>query len=108
MFSPPRVFKQGGRLGLKSGSSMDQLTGWSFDLKVDRDRAIKTIKEEKPMLVIVSPPCTYFSMPQEPSKFNRRHNERWLERFNDNPIKVTDHLKICIKLYRVQMDKGRY
>ena len=34
---PPRVVKQGERLGLKPGSSMDLLTGWNIELKADRD-----------------------------------------------------------------------
>ena len=60
------------------------------------------------MRVIRSPPCTYFSMLQELSKFNMRHDERWLARFNDNLIKAIDHIKFCIKLYFRQMEAGRY
>ena len=60
------------------------------------------------MLVIGSPPCTYFSTLQELNNFNQRYNEEWLARFNDNRIKATEHTKFCIKLYRMQMDKGRY
>ena len=55
VFSPPRVVMQGMKIGLKALSSMDLLTGWNFELKADRDRAIKLIDEEKPMLVIGSP-----------------------------------------------------
>ena len=47
-------------------------------------------------------------MPQELNKFNQRHNEKWLAKFNDNLIKAIDHIKFCIKLYGTQMDKGRY
>ena len=65
VFSPPRVVLQGKRLGLRAGSSMDLLTGWNFELKADRDRAIQMIEEEDPMLGIGSPPCTYISMQME-------------------------------------------
>ena len=58
VFSPPRVAMQGMQIGLTAGSSMDLLTGWNFELKSDRDRAIRQIDEEKPMFVIGSPPCT--------------------------------------------------
>ena len=108
VFSPPRVVMQGMKIWLTAGSSMDLLTGWNFELKSDRDRAIRQIDEEKPMLVIGSPPCTYFSMLQELNKFNMRHDERWLARFNDNLIKAIDHVKFCIKLYLRQMEAGRY
>ena len=101
VFSPPRVVLQGERLGLRAGSSMDLLTGWNFELKADRDRAIQKIEEEEPMLLIGSPPCTHFSMLQEPNKSNQRYNEERLTRFNDNLIKATDHIKVCIKLYRL-------
>ena len=106
-FSPPRVMIQGERLGLRAGSSMDLLTGWNFELKAERERerAIQRIEEEEPMLVIGSPPCPYISTLQELNKFNQRYNEDWLARFNDNLSKATEHIKFCIKLYRMQMDK---
>ena len=75
VFSPPRVVMQGMKIGLRAGSSMDLLTGWNFELKVDRDRALRQIEEEERMLVIGSPPCTYFSELQELNKHNQRHNE---------------------------------
>ena len=50
VFSPPRVVMQGMKIGLKAGSSMDLLTGWNFELKADRDRAMKQIDEESPCL----------------------------------------------------------
>ena len=60
------------------------------------------------MLVIGSPPCTHFSTLQELNKFNQRYNEERLARFNDNLIKATEHIRFCIKLYRMQMGNGRY
>ena len=46
VFSPPTVVMQGMKSGLKAGSSMNLLTGWNFELKADRDRAIKQIYED--------------------------------------------------------------
>ena len=66
---------------------------------------MRQIEEEKPMLVIGSTPCAYFSILQELNKFNMRHDELWLARFNNNSlIKAIDHIKFCIKLYIKQMD----
>ena len=104
VFSPPRVVTQGAKIGLKAGSSMDLMTGWNFELKEDRERAIRKVKEEKPKLLIGSPPCTYFSMLQELNKHNQRHNAQWLARFNENLIKAIAHIKFCIELYKLQMD----
>ena len=50
------------------------------------------------MLVIGSPPCTYFSTLQELNKFNMRFDEKWLAKFNENLIKAIEHIKFCIKL----------
>ena len=86
---------------------MDLLTGWNFERKSDRDRAMRQLDEEEPMLIVGSPPCTYVSTLQELSKFNMRHDEAWLARFNDNPTKAIGHIKFCIKLYIRQMDAGR-
>ena len=108
VFSSPRVVMQGMEIGLKAGSSMDLLTGWKFELKADRDKAITQIYEEKPMLVVGSPPCTYVSVLQNLNKFNMRHDERCLARINDNLIKAIGHIEFCIKLYTRQMDAGRY
>ena len=44
VFSRPRVVIQGERLGLRAGSCMDLLTGWNFELKADRERAIQRIE----------------------------------------------------------------
>ena len=75
VFSPPRVVMQGLKIGLRAGSSMDLLTGWNFELKADRDRALKQLDDEEPMLVLGSPPCTCFSNQQELNKHNQRRNE---------------------------------
>ena len=60
------------------------------------------------MLVIGSPPFTYFSNLQELNKSNMRHNEEWLARFDDHLIKAIDHIKFCIGLYCRQMNARRY
>ena len=54
VFSPPRVVMQGMKIGLKAGSSTDLFTGWNFELKADRDRAMRQLDEEEPMPVIGS------------------------------------------------------
>ena len=108
VFSPPRVVMQGLKIGLQAGSSMHLLTGWDFNLESDRNRAMMQFDEEKPMLLIGSPPCTYFLALQELNKFNMRHDEQWLARFNDNLIRAIGHIQFCINLHIQQMGSGRY
>ena len=100
--------RQGEKVGLTAGDSMDLITGWNFELKEHRDKAIEMIKKQKPRLVIGSPPCAYFSNLQDLNKHNQRFNEQWMARFNDNLIKAIAHIEFCIVLYRIQMDAGRY
>ena len=92
VYSPQRVVRQGEKIGLTAGDSMDLLTGWNFELKEHRDKAIEMIKKQKPRLVIGSPPCTYFSNLQELNKHNQRFNEKWMAKFNDNLIKAIAHI----------------
>ena len=60
------------------------------------------------MMVMGSPPCTYFSMLQELNMFNQRNDARRLARLNDNRIKAIDHIKFCIELHKMQKVAGRH
>ena len=61
VYSPPRVAIEAEKFGLQPGWSMDLTNGWDFRQKEDRERAKKYVEEEKPLLLIGSPMCTYFS-----------------------------------------------
>ena len=60
-FSPERVTAVCRDYGLKPGQAMDLNNGYDFDLAADRQKAWDSMLRDKPMLVIGSPPCTYFS-----------------------------------------------
>ena len=64
VFSPPRVSTEAKKFGMKAGDAMDLTTGWDFDREEDRARAEKYIDEEKPLVLIGSPPCIAFSQLQ--------------------------------------------
>ena len=77
IYSPPRVTattKLLPELRLIPGFAFDLTTTdvdgkkWDFDNKVMRERAMKRVREEKPMLLIGSPMCTAFSTLQNISK----------------------------------------
>ena len=80
IYPPPRVaaaIKHLPELRLMSGFSLDLTTAdsdgclWDFDSKMMRDRALKRIKEERPMLLVGSPMCTAFSTWQRINNFIR-------------------------------------
>ena len=108
IFSPERVALVCKIFGLVPGSSLDLKSGWDFDLEQDRRKAEKIVREEKPDLLIGSPPCTYFSILQGLNKWLNRGNPEWLEAFEMNRQKAIRHIRFCCKLYRIQMDAGRY
>ena len=57
VFSPERVGQVRAKFGLVQGAAMDFKSGYDFDHAADRARCWAKIEQEKPMLVIVSPPC---------------------------------------------------
>ena len=64
LYSPERVNAVCSEFGLERGSSFDLRTGWDFNLEGHRRTVWKRIKEESPLFVIGSPPCTMFSVLQ--------------------------------------------
>ena len=79
VYSPERVAQVAGKYGLTAGTSMDLTTGGEFDTQADRTSAEKIIYEEKPMLLVGSPPCTYMSILQELNKWINKDNQEWLD-----------------------------
>ena len=65
VFSPKRVAQVAKRFGLTAGSSMDLTNGWDFNRDDHKRQACAKVKEEAPVLLIGSPPCTYVSVLQE-------------------------------------------
>ena len=66
-YSPPRMATMAAALGFNPGFSMDLTTAnnegkpWDLSDKKMQDAAIKQQDEQKPWLLVVSPPCTWFS-----------------------------------------------
>ena len=67
---------------------------------------MKLAKDEAPVLLIGSPPCTKFSNMQNLNLAFR--DDEWKRRFYKDREKAVIHLKFCCKLYRLQRSLGRY
>ena len=52
------------KFGLMAGDAMDLTTGWDFNKEEDRLRAEKLVDEQKPLVLIDSPPCVAFRQVQ--------------------------------------------
>ena len=57
--------KVGKEKGLRAGTSFDLQTVWDLSTKDDRQSMWKQPKEEKPSLIVISPPCGPFGQLQE-------------------------------------------
>ena len=110
LFSVPRVTKLlRPSMSLGKGLTFD-LHGdadgrsWNFLLAADRREALARIREQRPYLVIGSPPCTAFS----------RLNDGWNYRRMDPAVvlrrKVEGRvlLEFAAQVYRVQLAAGRH
>ena len=112
IYSPPRVTaacKLLPELKIIPGFALDLTTAdsdgklWDFDDVVMRERALKRVREEKPLLLVGSPMCTAFSTWQRINNLVR------------DPVTVAgelkrakQHLAFCVELYREQAKGGRY
>ena len=73
--------------------------GWDFTRQDHRDRAEKYIDEEKPLVLIGSPPCTPFSQPQTLNPKTEKSERKLKEGI--------EHMRFLVKLYKKQVDQGR-
>ncbi len=70
VFSVPRVSVAARAAGLRATISLDVLTGDDLSTFAGRRRAVHLVEARRPLLLILSPPCTMFSI------LNRNCNER--------------------------------
>ena len=65
VYSPERINKVCVKYGLIPGASFDLTIGWDLSNKDDQAKAWKIVFDDKPLIIIGSPPCTLFSTLQE-------------------------------------------
>ena len=102
IYSPERVNKVAKEKGMKTGLSLDLMTGWNFDKRSDREMAEKYIRETKPTFVIGSPMCTMFSPLQS---FNK---DKGSEEHKERMRKAEAHMKFAMRMYDIQIIERRY
>ena len=71
VFSPPRVSQLAEQRGQLDGGAFDLVTGYDLSTQADRRRCWRKLKEADPDIIIVSPPCSAFSILQS---LNHRHH----------------------------------
>ena len=108
LYSPPRVTLEGKGLGIE-GITFDLQAGrdgksWDFRRADDRARARRIIKEEKPYLVIGSPPCTDFNLRNINFNFPKMTEAERQRRRTEARV----HLDFAAEIYQTQLRAGRH
>ena len=110
VYSPPRIVTVAEAAGLRGGFSLD-LTApdcngyvWDFSERDCRERARRLMREQKPYLLIGSPPCTAWSNLQNLNRCRPGGSEK----VDEQQRRAKVHLLFCTSLYLEQMAAGRY
>ena len=113
VYSPPRItemLKGMSNQGLTPGLALDITTidpadgePWDFTVKSKRQRALKLIREQRPLFLIGSPMCTRYSTWQFLNDSKRDPGTVARER-----RQADKHLEFVAQLYREQIEGGRF
>ena len=82
VYSSERIARVCGSFQLLLGSSYDLTNGWNCCLASHRAKAIADKKEQKPTLLVGSPPCTMMSILQTLNQAKHGDDPVCLEAFN--------------------------
>ena len=96
--------------GLRPGFSLDLTvddpddgTPWNFSNAEKRAKAVRLQEEQKPFLLIGSPPCTAFTTLFQ-SSWNRMPKDEQRAKIRETIV----HVEFCVELYKRQIETGRY
>ena len=109
IFSPPRTSDAAEQMGCRSGWAVDRRApredGEAWDLTCPRhqEEVIDTIRNERPTLTVISPPCTEHRQGQATNK-NKESPAEW-----GQTVKESDEmLRFAVQVARLQMENGKY
>jgi hypothetical protein len=102
-FSPPRLVPIARISGLKAELSCDLQTGWDLMMESHQRRALAELHRRRPVVLVVSPPCTLWSPLMD---------SNWLRM--GEPLKTlrmkqgTQLLAFAMHACKIQKDAGRF
>ena len=102
VYSPPRITKEAHKQGLKGSIALDLTTGWDFRIPSHRKQALQLVRDRRPAVLILSPPCKTFSPLQNLSSFKRDP-----EVVAEEQAEGDMHLDFSMTLAELQDDNGR-
>ena len=102
VFSPPRILEHTVALGLRGDLSADLATGWDLSLEHHRANLLTEIVRRRPKIVILEPPCTWFS---QLLSLNWKHMPRHLREQRLAAAVVL--FEFCLLIMRIRLHAGR-
>ena len=102
VYSPPRTTPKAAKYGFASGGALDLSTGWDLSKKSHQKAALRLVREQQPVLVILSPPCTVFSRLRGLSNFKRPQHV-----VQEEEAAGLAHLRFAVLLAKIQHRAGR-
>ena len=108
IFSPAKFIAVASGHGLRADWALDLKNGWDLSKKSVQQRVWQKIMEDKPQLIIGSPPCTWVALIQELSIHKHKNDEEWVAKFEEEKAQAEEHIKFCIRIYRHQLANGRH
>ena len=109
LFSPPRVNQVANKFQLRPGWSLDLTTvdedgrPWDFRSIEMRNRAVRKVLADRPLLVIGCPPCTDMG----PLK-SLAHSRLTPAEVAKRLAEAERHVRFCCYIYKLQADAGRF
>jgi len=111
-YSPPRVTAEANKhshLNINGEKSFDMHydkdgNAWDFRVASHRARARRQVIEEKPFMLVGSPPCTDWCL----LNVNCNHPKMAPEVRARRMVEARVHLRFCIELYKLQLRGGRH
>eukprot|EP00959_Pyramimonas_sp_CCMP1952_P223220 4666707-Pyramimonas_sp.AAC.1 len=103
IFSPPRVAKKMKELGLRCSISADLETGWDLGTHYMRQSLVAHVKASKPQVMILSPPCTFFSCVMASNWYRMERVPR-----ENLFLQALQLLEFCCLLMDMQLSEGRH
>ena len=110
IYSRPRIAAEAPQYGLGQGFSLDirttdEETGepWDFSRACCRAKAREKVEQERPYMLIGSPPCSPFSKLQAISRHKRRPED-----YERMVVEGLVHHRFVFELYEIQRSQGRH
>jgi hypothetical protein len=106
VFSVPRVTALANKWNFISKGAYDIKCGDDFRVASHRERTRQKLSQERPDVLLLTPPCNQFSKLQNLNDFLYGHHPEYVARRSEKYVEARIFLKFCVSLARDQVERG--